>query len=126
MMAFEYFLLINRTALMVNCLRSGINTPSSRRLVQAVTDFGCSLRFPHKNFIASFRIVLRRKVAPLKTSGCISGSKQKTQGKRPPGNSLQSYLFLLTKLSFGKTVVHFNFSHLSGGLWMMNFTVFDQ
>ena len=34
----------------------------------------------------------------------------KMQGKQPPGNLLQSYLFLVTKLSFGKTVVHFSLS----------------
>ena len=49
----------------------------------------------------------------------------KMQGKQPPGNSLQSYLFLVTKLSFGKTVVRFSLSHFESDLCMMNFTVFD-
>ena len=50
----------------------------------------------------------------------------KMQGKQPPGNTLQSYLFLDTKLSCGKTDVRFNLSHFSGGLWMVTFIVFDQ
>ena len=55
-MAFEYFVVINRKAFMVNCLRSGIAYSSSRRLDQAVTVFGCFLHFPLKDFIAWFRI----------------------------------------------------------------------
>ena len=50
----------------------------------------------------------------------------KMQGKQPPGNSLQSYLILVTKLFFGKTVVCFGFSHFESDLRMMTFTVFDQ
>ena len=50
----------------------------------------------------------------------------KMRGKQPPDNSLQSYLFLVTKLSFGKTVVRFSLSHFESDLCMMAFTVFDQ
>ena len=125
MMAFEYFLAFNWTAFMVNCLRNEMKH-LSRRLVQAATDFGCSLRFPNKNFIASFRIVLRRKCRPTEDVGMYFWLETKMQGKQPPGNTLQGYLFLVTKLSFGETVVHFSLSHFSSGLWMMNFTVFNQ
>ena len=103
---------------MVNCSNSGIKHSSSRRLVEGVTDFGCSLRFPHKDFIASFKIVLRMKCRPtedVRTYFCL---ETKMQGKQRPGNMLQKYLFLVTKLSFdvGETVVHFSLSRFSGGL----------
>ena len=93
MMAFEYFLVSNRTAFMVNCLRSVIKHSSSRRLVQAATDFGCSLRFPHKIFIPSFRIVLRRKRRLTENFGTYFWLETKLQGKQQPGNTLQRYLF---------------------------------
>ena len=48
----------------------------------------------------------------------VSGWKQKFKDKQPSGNILQSYLFLVTKLSFGKTVSHFILSHFSDGLWI--------
>ena len=50
----------------------------------------------------------------------------KMQGKQPLSNSLQSYLFLVTKLSFGQTVVRFSLSHFESDLCMMTFTVSDQ
>ena len=113
---------------MVNCLNSGIKHSSSKRLVQAVTDFGCSLRFPHKDFIASFRIVLRMKCRPTEDLQMYFCLETKMQGKQRLGNTLQKYLFLVTKLSFdvGETVVHFSLSHFSGDLWMKTFTVFEQ
>ena len=111
---------------MVNCLRSGIKHSLSRRLVQAVTDFGCSLRFPRKGFIASFRIVFPMKCRPTEDVGMYFWLETKMQAKQPPGNTLQSYLFFVTKLSFDETSVRFSLSHYSGGLWMMTFTVFDQ
>ena len=104
MMAFEYFLVFNRTAFMVNCLRSVIKYSLSRRLVQAATDFGCSLCFPPKNLIASFRIVFRMKCRPTEDVGMYFCLETKMQGKQLPCNSLQSFLLLVTKLFFGETL----------------------
>ena len=91
-----------------------------------MTDFGCSLRVPHKDFIALFRIVLRTECRPTEDVGMYFWVETKMQGKQPLGNTLQSYLVLVTKLSFGETAVHFYLSHFLGGLWMMTLTVFDQ
>ena len=66
------------------------------------------------------------KCRPTEDVGVYIWLETKMQGKQLPGNTLQSYLFLVTKLSFGETVVHFSLSYFSGGLWMMTFTVFDQ
>ena len=43
-----------------------------------------------------------------------------------PGNLLQSYLILVTKLSFPKIVICFSLSHFESDFCMMTFTVFDQ
>ena len=110
--------------MMVNCLRSGIKHSSSRRLVQAVIFFGWFLRFPHKDFIDSFRIVFPMKCRPTEDVGMYFLLETKMKGKQPPGNTLQSYLFLVTNYPSAKqlsTLV----SHFSGGLWMMAVTVFD-
>ena len=117
-MAFEYFLVFNRTAFMVNCLRSGIKHSSSRKLVQAMTVFGWSPRFPHKDFIATFRIVFLMRCRPNEDVGMYYWLETKMQFKEPLGNTLQCYLSLVTKLSFGETVVHFSISHFSGDLWI--------
>ena len=118
MTAFEYFVVFNRTAFMVDCLRSWMKHSSSRRLVQAVRNFGCFLCFLHTDFIAPFRIVFPMKCCPTEDVGMYFWLETKMQGKQPPSNSLQSYLFLIKKLSFGETVVHFSFSHFQGGLWI--------
>ena len=104
---------------MVNCLRSGIEHSSSRRVVQAMTVFGCFLRFPHKDFIASIRTFFSMKCRPTEDFRMYFWLESKMQGKQPPGNSLQSYLFLVTKLSFGKTVVLFSLFHFEIDLCMM-------
>ena len=114
-MAFAYFVEFNRTAFMANCLRSGMKHLLSRRLVQVVTVFGWSLRFAHKDFIASFRIVFRLKCRPTEDVGMYFWLEIKMQGKQPPSNKLQSYLLLVTKLSFGEIVVHFSLFHFSCG-----------
>ena len=111
---------------MVNCLRSGIEHSSSRRVVQAMTVFGCFLRFPHKDFIASIRIFFAMKCHPIEDIKMYFWLETKIQSKQPPGNSMQSYLFLVTKLSFGKTVARFSLSHFKTDLCMMTFTVFDR
>ena len=103
-MAFEYFVVFNRTVFTVNCLRKGIKHSASRGLVQAVTDFGCSLSFPHKEFNASFRIILRMKCRPTEGVGIYFWLETKMQGEQPLGNMLQSRLFLVTKLTFGETL----------------------
>ena len=118
--------IFNRTEFMVNCLRSEIKHSSSRRLVQAVKLFGCTLRFPHKDFIALIRIVFIMKCRPTEDVGMYLWLETNTQGKQPQGISLQSYLFLVTKLPFDETFVRFSLSHFAGGLWMMTFTVFNQ
>ena len=64
-----------------NCLRSEIKHSSSRRLVQAVTEFGCSLPFQLKDFIATFRIVFRMKCHPTEDVGMYFLLETKMQGK---------------------------------------------
>ena len=107
---FGHFAVFNQTAFMVSCLRSGIAHSSSRKGVQAMTVFGCFLRFPHKDFIASIRIFFAMKCHPIEDVRMYFWLETKMQGKQPPGNSLQNYLILVTKLSFGKTVVRFSLS----------------
>ena len=123
---FERFAVFNQTAFIVNCLRSGVAHSLSRRVVQAMTVFGCFLCFPHKDFIASIRIFFAMKCRPIEDVRMYFWLETKMQGKQPPSNSLQSYLFLVTKLSFGKTVVRFSLSHFKSDLCMMTFTVFDR
>ena len=94
MMASEYFVAFKRTAFVVNCSRSGIKHSSSKRLVQAVKVFGCSLRFPRKDFIALFRIVFPMKCHLIEDIEMYFWLETKMQGKQPLGNSLQSYLVL--------------------------------
>ena len=103
---------------MDNCLRSRIKHSSSRKLVQAVTVFGRSLCFPHEDFIASFKIVFPMTYRPTEDVGMYSWLETKMQGKEPSGNTLQICLSLVTKLSFGETVVHFSLSFFSGDLWI--------
>ena len=111
----------------VICLRSEIKHSSSRKLVQPVPVFGLSLCSQHKDFIASFRIVFSMKCRPNEDVGMYFGLETRIQGKQPPGNSLPSYLFLVTKQSFGEAVVsQFSLYHLPGVLWIMTFTMFDQ
>ena len=85
---FNNFVVFNRTAFMVNCLRSGIKHSSSRKLVQAVTIFGCSLCFRRKDFIALFRIVFPMKCRPTEDVEMYFWLETKIQGKQPPGNTL--------------------------------------
>ena len=66
------------------------------------------------------------KCRPAEDVGMYFWFERKMEGKLPLGNTLQRYLFLVTKLSFGDTVVRFSLSHFSGGLWMMTFSVLDQ
>ena len=117
-MAFEYFVVFNWITFMVTCLRSGIKHSLSRRRVQALIVFGYSLRFLLEDFIASFRIVLRMKCRPTEVVRMYFWLEIKMQDKQPPSNTLQSYLILVTQLSFGETVVHFSLSQFSGGLWL--------
>ena len=117
-MAFEYFIVLIRITFMANCLRTGIKQSSSRKLVQALTGYGCSLRFPRNDFIVSFRIVFPMKCRLIEDIGMNFWLETKMQGKQLLGTLLQSYLVLVTKLYFGVTVVHFSLSHFSGGLWI--------
>ena len=78
---------------MVNCLRSDIKHSSSRILVEAMTDFGCSLRYLQKNFIPSFRIVLRMKCRLTEDVEMYFWLETKTQGKQPPGNTFKGTCF---------------------------------
>ena len=70
-----------------------------------MTVFGCFLRFPHKDFIASIRIFFAMKCRPTEDVRMHFWLETKMQARQPPGNTLQSQLFLVTKLSFGETVV---------------------
>ena len=82
-MAFEYFAEFNPTAFIANCLRSGMKQLLSRRLVQVVTVFERSLRFVHKDFIASFGIVFLLKCRPTEDVGMYFWLEIKMQGKYP-------------------------------------------
>ena len=123
-MASEYFVVFHRTVLMVNCLRSGIKHSSSRRLVQAVTVFGWSLRFPHKDFIDSFRIVCPMKCRPTEDVGMYSWLETKIQGKQPPGNTLQKHLFLVINYRSSKQLSTSVFlpSRVACGWWPLPYS----
>ena len=86
------------------------------------TYFGSSVCFPHKDFIASSRIVFSMKRSTTEDV-CINllARKLRWKNKQLLDQTLQSYLFLVTKPSFGDKVVHLRLFRFSRCLWMITF-----
>ena len=122
---FEHFAVFNRIAFMVNFLRSGIAHLLSRRAVQAMTVFGFFLRFPPKDFIGSIRSFSLWYLAPLKTLGCIFGTKQKYKVNSHHVTRCKTTWFWSANYPSEKQLSASVF-HFESDLCMMTITVFEQ